>query len=87
MISFPRPRKAKIGASGQQLSCNEIKVVDNEIITRGRNVMQGYYNKPKETAEIIRDGWLYTGDLGFLDDDGYVFITGRKKELIILSNG
>ncbi len=87
MISFPRPRRAKIGASGQQLSCNEIKVVDNEIVTRGRNMMQGYYNKPLETAEMIRDGWLYTGDLGFLDDQGYVFITGRKKELIILSNG
>ncbi|HPN37086.1 MAG TPA: AMP-binding protein [Melioribacteraceae bacterium] len=87
MISFPRPGKARIGASGQQLSCNEIKVVDNEIITRGRNIMQGYYNKPKETAEIIKDGWLYTGDLGFLDKEGYIFITGRKKELIILSNG
>lgn len=87
MISFPRPGKAKIGASGQQLSCNEIKIVDNEIVTRGRNIMLGYYNKPKETAEIIKDGWLYTGDLGFIDEEGYVFITGRKKELIILSNG
>lgn len=87
MISFPRPGKAKIGASGQKLFCNEIKIVDNEIITRGRNVMLGYYNKPNETNEIIKDGWLYTGDLGFLDDEGYLFITGRKKELIILSNG
>ncbi|MFH0734062.1 MAG: AMP-binding protein [bacterium] len=87
MISFPRPGKAKIGASGQSLSCNEIKVEDNEIITRGRNVMQGYFNKPEETAEIMKDGWLYTGDIGHLDSEGYVFITGRKKELIVLSNG
>ena len=87
MISFPRPGKAKIGASGQSLSCNEIKEVENEIVTRGRNVMQGYYNKPEETAEIMKDGWLYTGDLGHLDSEGYVVITGRKKELIVLSNG
>ncbi len=87
MISFPRMGKAKFGASGQSLSCNEIRVVDNEIITRGRNIMQGYYNKPEETAEMIKDGWLYTGDLGHLDEEGHVFITGRKKELIILSNG
>ena len=87
MISFPRPGKVKIGTSGQALSCNEIKEVENEIVTRGRNIMQGYYHKPEETAEIMKDGWLYTGDLGHLDSEGYVVITGRKKELIVLSNG
>jgi long-chain acyl-CoA synthetase len=49
--------------------------------------MQGYYNKPAETAEIIKDGWLYTGDLGFVDKQGYLHVTGRKKEIIVLSNG
>ncbi len=49
--------------------------------------MKGYLNKPEETAEVLRDNWLYTGDLGYLDKDGFLFITGRKKEIIVLSNG
>ena len=49
--------------------------------------MQGYYNKPEETAQVLKDGWLYTGDLGFLDEKGYLHITGRKKEIIVLPNG
>ncbi len=58
-----------------------------EIAVRGPNVMAGYYNKPAETAEVIRDGWFYTGDLGYRDRDGYYFITGRSKEMIVLSTG
>jgi len=49
--------------------------------------MQGYFNRPEETAEVLKDGWLYTGDLGRLDADGYLYITGRRKEIIVLSNG
>ena len=49
--------------------------------------MQGYYNKPEETAQVLKDGWLYTGDLGYMDDKGYLHITGRKKEIIVLPNG
>ena len=49
--------------------------------------MQGYYHMPKETAETLEDGWLKTGDLGYVDEDGFVFLTGRKKNLIITPNG
>ena len=53
----------------------------------GTSVMQGYYHMPKETAETLEDGWLKTGDLGYVDEDGFVFLTGRKKNLIITPNG
>ena len=56
-----------------------------ELIVRGKNVMKGYYKDPQATAEVIRDGWLHTGDLGYMDEDGYIFLTGRKKRMIITS--
>lgn len=65
----------------------QIKIVDNEIFVKGPNVMKGYYNNPKATEEAFRDGWLATGDLGYLDEDNYLYITGRRKNLIILANG
>ncbi|HEY6011840.1 MAG TPA: 1-acyl-sn-glycerol-3-phosphate acyltransferase, partial [Nitrospirota bacterium] len=58
-----------------------------EIAVRGPNVMLGYYRKPQETAEVLRDGWFHTGDLGYRDPEGYFFITGRSKEMIVLSTG
>ena len=58
-----------------------------EIIARGENIMLGYYNDEAQTADVIKDGWLYTGDVGTIDKDGYVFINGRKKNVIVLSNG
>lgn len=58
-----------------------------EIVAKGENIMLGYYNEPEKTAEIIKDGWLYTGDLGRKDKDGFIFICGRKKNVIVLSNG
>ena len=87
MITFTRPGKVRLGSPGQVVPFAEVKSFDGELVVKGPNVMMGYYNNPEETQAIIKDGWLYTGDLGYVGDDGYVFITGRKKELIILSNG
>lgn len=87
MITFTRPGEVRVGSPGRPMSCNEVKIDNGEIIARGRNIMQGYYNRPNETAEVIRDGWLHTGDLGHFDDDGYLHVTGRIKEIIILPSG
>jgi len=58
-----------------------------EVALRGAVVMKGYWNRPDATAAVLRDGWFYTGDLGYFDGDGHLFLTGRKKEVIVLSNG
>ena len=87
MITFPRPGKGKAGCVGTELSKGTVKIVDGEIVATGKNIMKGYYNRPEETAEVLRDGWLYTGDLGHFDKEGNLCITGRKKEIIILGNG
>ena len=87
MITFPRPGKGKAGCVGTELAKGTVKIVDGEIVATGQNIMKGYYNRPEETAEVLRDGWLYTGDLGHFDKDGNLCITGRKKEIIILGNG
>jgi len=87
MISFTRPGHWKIGAAGEPMPTLDVAVKDGEIVARGRNIMQGYYEKPGETDEILKDGWLHTGDTGYIDDDGHIHITGRIKETIVLSNG
>jgi long-chain acyl-CoA synthetase len=87
-----------IGSVGKPLEGVEGKIVDpqpreedsqlvGEIAIRGAIVMKGYWNRPDATAAVLRDGWLYTGDLGYFDAGGNLFITGRKKEVIVLSNG
>lgn len=72
---------------GQLLPNCEAKSVDGELWVRGSSVMKGYYQMPKETAETLQDGWLKTGDLGYVDEDRFVHLTGRKKNLIITKNG
>lgn len=87
MITFPRPGHIKIGSTGQALPGLTVEIHDGEIVAKGPSLMKGYYNRPEETAEVMQDGWLHTGDLGHLDDEGFLYITGRKKEIIILPNG
>lgn len=77
----------KPGSVGKPLANMQVRFVDGEIQVKGSNVMKGYYKMPKETEEAFSDGWLRTGDLGHLDEEGYLFINGRLKNLIILSNG
>ncbi len=63
---------------------NELPAGDvGEVAVRGANIMRGYWNKPEQTAEVLRDGWYYTGDLGFMDELGYVFLVDRSKDMIV----
>ncbi|NVM54006.1 MAG: AMP-binding protein [Candidatus Helarchaeota archaeon] len=89
-----RTNRKLLASCGRALSGIEIKVVDadccevacgevGEIIARGNNIMQGYWQKPDKTAQTVRDGWLHTGDLGKMDEEGFIYITGRGKDLII----
>jgi long-chain acyl-CoA synthetase len=88
VMTFNCPGQNKLDSVGKAIPGVEIKIApDGEILTRGPQVMRGYWNNPGATEEAIRDGWFHTGDLGYLDDEGYLFITGRKKELLVLSNG
>lgn len=74
-------------AVGKCIDCMEIKVVEGEIFVKGASVMLGYYKNEVQTLEVLQDGWLATGDLGYITEDGYCYLTGRKKNLIVLSNG
>lgn len=87
VISSNTPEIHKPGSVGKPLSNVEISFEDGEILVKGSSVMKGYYQMPEETAETLKDGWLHTGDKGYLDDDGFLYINGRVKNLIILSNG
>jgi long-chain acyl-CoA synthetase len=78
----------KAGTVGKPISGVEIKIAeDKEILAKGENVFQGYYENEEKTRETLKDGWIYTGDLGEFDEEGYLKITGRKKNIIISSSG
>ncbi len=83
-----RPHHHLDGSVGQIVPGLDVRVTDEgEIVFRGDLVMKGYYKNPEATAEVLKDGWYHTGDLGYVDEDGFIVLTGRKKNLIILSNG
>ncbi|MEW6040648.1 MAG: AMP-binding protein, partial [Elusimicrobiota bacterium] len=93
VVTFNPPGKPKFGSVGKTIPDVEIKIYNpdksgiGEVLVNGPNVMKGYFNRPDLTAEVIKDRWFYTGDLGYIDSDGYLYIAGRKKDVIVLSSG
>ncbi len=88
VISVNPPEATRIATVGRVLDGVELRIAeDGEIMVRGELVMDGYWGRPEETAQVLRDGWLATGDIGVLDADGYLTITDRKKDMIVLSGG
>lgn len=88
VISFNSIEQYRIGSVGQAIGDVDVRIADDgEIQTRGPHVMQGYWKNPTATAQTVVDGWLLTGDVGRLDDDGFLFITDRKKDLFVTSAG
>ncbi|MEE8867896.1 MAG: long-chain fatty acid--CoA ligase [Acidipropionibacterium acidipropionici] len=88
LVSFNSPGAHKFGTAGKPLVGSQIKSgAEGEILYRGPNIMKGYWNNPEATASTIQDGWLHTGDIGHVDDDGYLVITDRLKDIIVTLNG
>jgi len=88
IIAVNRNRAFKDDAAGLPLPSVEVKIAeDGEVLARGPNIMKGYYNNPEATREALAEGWLHTGDLGYLDEDGFLHIQGRKKAVIVTPGG
>lgn len=93
VIAAENPNELRLGSVGKPMKNVTFEIVNQdangvgEIRVKGPNVMLGYYEMPEETENVLKDGYFYTGDLGYIDKDGYVFITGRSKNMIVLKNG
>jgi long-chain acyl-CoA synthetase len=93
VLTFNPPDRPKIGSAGIPIPDVKLKIANpndkgiGEVIARGPNIMEGYYKRPDLTKDVVKNGWFYTGDLGFFDKDGYLFLTGRSKDIIVLSSG
>src|SRR5579863_6895146 len=88
VIAANNPAAHKIGSVGRPLANLQVKIAeDGEILVRGPSVFQGYWNKPEETRDAFVDGWFKTGDIGRLDEDGFLYVTDRKKDLLKTSGG
>lgn len=87
VVSVNRKKDRRKGSVGLPLPGVDVKIINDEICVKGSIVMSGYFEDTASTAEVMQDGWFHTGDLGYMDKAGYLYITGRKKNLIILSNG
>lgn len=93
VIAAENDTSVRYGSVGKAMGSLKVKIQNKdkegmgEILVKGPNVMLGYYNEPELTKEVLKNGWFHTGDLGFIDKDGFLFITGRKKDLIVLKNG
>jgi len=93
IVTVNKDRCHKDASAGLPIAGTKIRIdePDNngigEIVFSGPSVMLGYYNEPEETTKVLKDGWLYSGDLGYLDEDGFLFLTGRKKNIIVTKNG
>jgi long-chain acyl-CoA synthetase len=96
VLTINPPGANRLGTSGIPVPGTEVRFVDSggaemprgepgEVVARGPNIMKGYLNRPEATAETIKDGWLYTGDIGVMDEDGYLQIVDRKKDMILVS--
>ena len=93
VIAAENCKKVKYGSIGIPMDNVEVEIVDKdedgvgELRVKGPNVMLGYYENEEETNKVLKDGWFYTGDLGYFDKDGFLFLTGRRKDMIVLKNG
>jgi long-chain acyl-CoA synthetase len=93
VVTLNPPEKIKFGSVGRPIPDVQIKILNpdksgaGQVLIKGPNVMQGYFKHPEWTKDSIKDGWFYSGDLGFIDDEGYLFLIGRENDIIVLSSG